>query len=71
MSALSLGVLLGSTRPGRIGKAVAKWVVEKSTDRGGARIRSWSIERIAIFRFSMNRIRPVSANRQRRIPSAR
>ena len=36
MSALSLGVILGSTRPGRIGEAVAKWVVEKSTDHGGA-----------------------------------
>jgi NAD(P)H-dependent FMN reductase len=36
MSELSLGVILGSTRPGRIGEAVAKWVVEKSMDHGGA-----------------------------------
>src|SRR5258708_15694208 len=34
MSDLKLAVILGSTRPGRNGKAVADWVV----DRAGARI---------------------------------
>jgi NAD(P)H-dependent FMN reductase len=33
MSNLRIGVILGSTRPGRNGKAVADWVIEKSASR--------------------------------------
>ncbi len=33
MSDLRIAVILGSTRPGRNGEAVAKWVMEQATDR--------------------------------------
>ncbi|MBD8605414.1 NAD(P)H-dependent oxidoreductase [Aeromicrobium sp. CFBP 8757] len=33
MSNLRIGIILGSTRPGRNGKGVADWVVEKSASR--------------------------------------
>ena len=34
--ALKIGVILGSTRPGRNGKAIADWVVAKAADRTAA-----------------------------------
>jgi NAD(P)H-dependent FMN reductase len=36
MSDLKIAIILGSTRPGRNGKAVADWVVEKASARTGA-----------------------------------
>src|SRR5258708_36118124 len=36
MSDLKIAVILGSTRPGRNGKAVADWVVDQAKDRAGA-----------------------------------
>lgn len=36
MSALRIAIILGSTRPGRNGKAVADWVLEKALARAGA-----------------------------------
>lgn len=36
MSDLKIAVILGSTRPGRNGKAVADWVVSQAQDRTGA-----------------------------------
>jgi len=36
MSDLKIAIILGSTRPGRNGKAVADWVVEKAAGRTGA-----------------------------------
>ena len=36
MSDLKIGVILGSTRPGRNGKGVADWVIENSAGRSGA-----------------------------------
>src|ERR1700757_4652792 len=36
VSELKIGIILGSTRPGRNGKAVADWVVEKAQARIGA-----------------------------------
>ena len=36
MSELKIGIILGSTRPGRNGKAVADWVLDKSQARTGA-----------------------------------
>src|SRR5258705_13574934 len=35
-SSLKIAVILGSTRPGRNGKAIADWVVAKASDRTGA-----------------------------------
>jgi NAD(P)H-dependent FMN reductase len=37
MSDLKIAIILGSTRPGRNGKAVADWVVEKASVRTGAK----------------------------------
>ena len=37
MSDLKIAIILGSTRPGRNGKAVADWVVEKAATRTGAK----------------------------------
>ncbi|MEV7042738.1 NAD(P)H-dependent oxidoreductase [Amycolatopsis sp. NPDC051061] len=37
MSDLKIAIILGSTRPGRNGKAVADWVLEKSAVRTGAK----------------------------------
>ncbi|WP_194909061.1 NADPH-dependent FMN reductase [Catenulispora rubra] len=37
MSDLKIAVILGSTRPGRNGKAVADWVMEKAAARTGAK----------------------------------
>ena len=37
MSDLKIAIILGSTRPGRNGKAVADWVLEKAADRTGAK----------------------------------
>lgn len=36
MSNLKIAVILGSTRPGRNGKAVAEWVLTKAKERAGA-----------------------------------
>lgn len=36
MSDLKIAVILGSTRPGRNGEAVAAWVLEKAASRAGA-----------------------------------
>jgi NAD(P)H-dependent FMN reductase len=36
MSALKIAIILGSTRPGRNGKAVADWVVQQAQRRDGA-----------------------------------
>ena len=36
MSELTMAVVLGSTRPGRVGKAVADWVVARAQGRDGA-----------------------------------
>ena len=33
---LNIGIILGSTRPGRIGKGVADWVLEQANRRGDA-----------------------------------
>lgn len=35
MADLKIGIILGSTRPGRNGKAVADWVAEQAADRNG------------------------------------
>ncbi|WPB95759.1 NADPH-dependent FMN reductase [Streptomyces malaysiensis] len=37
MSDLRIAIILGSTQPGRNGKAVADWVVEKAAPRTGAK----------------------------------
>jgi NAD(P)H-dependent FMN reductase len=37
MSDLKIAIILGSTRPGRNGKAVADWVLEKASTRTGAK----------------------------------
>jgi NAD(P)H-dependent FMN reductase len=36
MTELRIGIILGSTRPGRRGEQVAKWVLEKARAHGGA-----------------------------------
>lgn len=36
MAELRIGIILGSTRPGRNGKAVADWIVERAQGREGA-----------------------------------
>lgn len=36
MSELKIAIILGSTRPGRNGKAVADWVLAKASSRTGA-----------------------------------
>ena len=36
MSDLRIGIILGSTRPGRNGEQVAKWVLEQAQQRAGA-----------------------------------
>src|SRR6185312_1196505 len=36
VSELKIGIILGSTRPGRNGKAVADWVLDKAQARIGA-----------------------------------
>jgi NAD(P)H-dependent FMN reductase len=36
MSELKIGIILGSTRPGRNGKAVADWVLDKAPPPIGA-----------------------------------
>ena len=36
MSELKIAIILGSTRPGRNGKAVADWVLAKAAGRAGA-----------------------------------
>lgn len=33
---LKIGIIIGSTRPGRVGESVAKWVYEQAKERGGA-----------------------------------
>lgn len=33
---LKVGIIIGSTRPGRVGESVAKWVFEYANNRGGA-----------------------------------
>ena len=35
MSELRIGIILGSTRPGRNGEQVAKWVLEQAQQREG------------------------------------
>ena len=35
-ASLRVGILLGSTRPGRLGEAVAKWVLDQARPRGDA-----------------------------------
>ncbi len=37
MSDLRIGIILGSTRPGRVGAQVAEWVLRHGTSRGDAR----------------------------------
>jgi len=37
MSDLKIAIILGSTRPGRNGKAVADWVLDKASARTGAK----------------------------------
>ncbi|PJJ70484.1 NAD(P)H-dependent FMN reductase [Diaminobutyricimonas aerilata] len=37
MSDLRIGVIVGSTRPGRVGKQVADWVLDRASARGDAR----------------------------------
>ena len=34
---LNIGIIVGSTRPGRVGEQVAKWVLEQAQKKGGAR----------------------------------
>lgn len=36
MSAVSIGIIIGSTRPGRVGDQVARWVLEHATARTDA-----------------------------------
>lgn len=36
MSALRIGIIIGSTRPGRVGDQVAQWVLERASARGDA-----------------------------------
>lgn len=36
MSAVRIGVIIGSTRPGRVGDQVARWVIEQASARGEA-----------------------------------
>ena len=36
MSELKIGIILGSTRPGRKGEQVARWVLEQASKRNGA-----------------------------------
>jgi NAD(P)H-dependent FMN reductase len=36
VSNLKIGIIIGSTRPGRKGDQVAKWVLEQAQERGGA-----------------------------------
>jgi len=36
MSGLTIGIILGSTRPGRNGEQVARWVLDQATKRGTA-----------------------------------
>lgn len=33
---MKIGIILGSTRPGRLGTAVAEWVAKRATERDGA-----------------------------------
>jgi NAD(P)H-dependent FMN reductase len=44
MSDLKIAIILGSTRPGRNGKAVADWVLEKSAGRTGAKYEMVDLE---------------------------
>ncbi|QAY72674.1 NADPH-dependent oxidoreductase [Agromyces protaetiae] len=36
MTALKIGIIIGSTRPGRVGDQVAKWVLDQARAHGGA-----------------------------------
>ncbi|MEI5583682.1 MULTISPECIES: NADPH-dependent FMN reductase [unclassified Agromyces] len=36
MSAVRIGIIIGSTRPGRVGDQVAKWVLEQARERSDA-----------------------------------
>ena len=36
MSALKIGIILGSTRPGRNGEGPARWILDVANERGGA-----------------------------------
>lgn len=36
MSAVSIGIIIGSTRPGRVGDQVARWVLEQASARSDA-----------------------------------
>src|SRR5215207_2264169 len=36
MSQVRIGIIIGSTRPGRVGDQVAKWVLEQASERGDA-----------------------------------
>ena len=36
MAELTIGIILGSTRPGRRGEGIAKWVLEQASSREGA-----------------------------------
>ena len=44
MSDLKIAIILGSTRPGRNGKAVADWVLEQSAGRTGAKYEIVDLE---------------------------
>ena len=46
MSELKIGIILGSTRPGRNGEQVAKWVLEQANKRG---INSYELVDLADF----------------------
>ena len=36
MTAVRIGIIIGSTRPGRVGDQVAKWVLEHAAERSDA-----------------------------------
>lgn len=36
MSSLRIGIIIGSTRPGRVGDQVARWVLDRASERDGA-----------------------------------
>lgn len=41
---LTIGIIIGSTRPGRVGRGIGEWVYKKALDHGGAEFKLVDLE---------------------------
>jgi NAD(P)H-dependent FMN reductase len=48
MEMLTIGIIIGSTRPGRVGRGVGEWVYKKALDHGGAEFKLVDLEDFAL-----------------------